>query len=193
VGISATVTRLEDIRQQEQTLDTAITAARRRLRRLKSLRTTVVDYSDVLEDHRTKVQGVGWFKETVVDDQCVLCGSATDAARQSLEELEAPIRELSELMEGTTATAPMVDNDILSIQRQLLNDERRLLELRRTRAEFETLEDAERGLSLSLESVYRFIGNTEQALRILGDIEGDDGLEARRELETLSPAISSAS
>jgi hypothetical protein len=33
--------------------------------------------------------------------------------------------------------------------------------------------------SLSLESVYRFIGSTEQALKILGDIEGDDGLVAR--------------
>ena len=177
--VSATVTRLEDIRQQEQALDTAIAAARRRLRRLKSLRTTVIDYGDVLEDHRTKVQGVGWFKETVVSNHCVLCGSGTDAAQQSLEELESPIRELSELTAGTTTTAPMVDNEILSIQRQLLNDERKLLELRRTRAEFEALADAERGLSLSLESVYRFIGNTEQALRVLGDIEGDDGLEAR--------------
>lgn len=177
--VSATVTRLEEIRQQEQTLDTAIATARRRLRRLKSLRTTVVEYGDVLEDHRTKVQGVGWFKETVVGDQCVLCGTATEAARVSLEQLEAPIRELSELTAGASTTAPMVDNEIMAIQRQLLNDERRLLELRRTRAEFEALEDAERGLSLSLESVYRFIGSTEQALKILGDIEGDDGLEAR--------------
>lgn len=177
--VSATVTRLEGIRQQEQALDTAIAGARRRLRRLKSLRATVIDYGDVLEDHRTKVQGVGWFRETVISDQCVICGTETDAARQSLEELESPIRELSELTAGTNTTAPMVDNEIVSIQRQLLSDERRLLELRRTRAEFEAVDDAERGLSLSLESVYRFIGNTEQALRILGDIEGDDGLEAR--------------
>jgi hypothetical protein len=177
--VSATVSRLEEIRKQEQTLDTAIGAARRRLRRLKSLRTTVVDYAEVLEDQRTKVQGVGWFKEAVVGEQCVLCGTATETARQSLEQLEAPIRELSELTAGTTTTAPMVDNEILSIQRQFLSDERKLLELRRTRAELEALEDAERGLSLSLESVYRFIGSTEQALKILGDIEGDDGLEAR--------------
>jgi Protein of unknown function (DUF3732) len=177
--VSATVTRLEEIRKEEQTLDTNIAAARRRLRRLKSLRTTVVDYGDVLEDHRTKVLGVGWFKDAIVSDHCVLCGTETDAARQSLEELEAPLRELSELVAGTTTTTPMVDNEILSIQRELLNDERRLLELRRTRAEFEALEDAERGLSLSLESVYRFIGNTEQALKILGDVEGDDGLVTR--------------
>ena len=176
---SATVTRLEDIRQQEQFVDAAIAAARRRLRRLKSLRTTVIDYSDVLEDHRTKTQGIGWFKVAVVNSHCVLCGTDTDAAKRSLEELDAPIRELNELTAGTTTTAPMVDSDIASIQRQLLNDERQLLELRRTRSEFEALEDAERGLSLSLESVYRFIGNTEQALKILGDIEGDDGLEAR--------------
>ena len=186
---SATVTRLEEIRQQEQITDTAIAAARRRLRRLKSLRTTVIDYGDVLEDHRTKTQGIGWFKDAIVSSHCVLCGTDTDSAKRSLEELEAPIRELNELSAGTTTTAPMVDSEIVLIQRQLLSDERRLLELRRTRAEFEALEDAERGLSLSLESVYRFIGNTEQALKILSDIEGDDGLEAR--LRAISDQIAS--
>ncbi|MCP3469322.1 DUF3732 domain-containing protein [Bradyrhizobium sp. CCGUVB1N3] len=177
--ISASVTRLEEIRQQEQALDSAIAAARRRLRRLKSLRSTVMDYGDILEDHQARTQGVGWFKNAIDISQCVLCGTETDAARRSLEELETPIRELSELTAGTTTTAPMVDNEIVSIQRQLLGDERRLLELRRTRSELETKEDADRGRSLSLESVYRFIGNTEQALRILGEVEGDDGIEAR--------------
>jgi Protein of unknown function (DUF3732) len=115
----------------------------------------------------------------IVAEQCVLCGSDSEIARRSLRELETPIKELDELTAGTSSTAPMVDSDIVGIQKKLLTDERALLELRRMRFEFETTVDAERGLSQSLEGVYRFIGNTEQALRILGDVESDDGLQTK--------------
>jgi hypothetical protein len=138
-----------------------------------------MDYGDVLEDQQARVHGSGWFKNMLIAEQCVLCGSDSEVARRSLNELDAPIRELDELSAGASSTAPMVDSEIVSIQRQLLLDERALLDLRRTRQEFETTVDAERGLSQSLESVYRFIGSTEQALKILGDVEGDDGLEER--------------
>jgi hypothetical protein len=177
--VSASVERLEDIRKQEQGLDTEIATQRRRLRRLKSLRRSVLDYGDILADQQARVQSVGWFKEMIVAEQCVLCGSDSEIARRSLRELETPIKELDELTAGTSSTAPMVDSDIVGIQKKLLTDERALLELRRMRFEFETTVDAERGLSQSLEGVYRFIGNTEQALRILGDVESDDGLQTK--------------
>lgn len=177
--ITTSVQRLEDIRKQEQDLDAAIAAQRRRLRRLKSLRRSVSDYGEVLEEQEARVRGAGWFKDTIVAEKCVLCGSDSAVALRSLEELEAPIRELAELGAGASSTAPMVDSEIVAIQRELLADERELLNLRRTRQEFELSVDAEQGLSQSLESVYRFIGGTEQALRILGDVEGDGGLQAR--------------
>lgn len=177
--VSTSVQRLENIRKQEQELDTAISTQRRRLRRLKSLRRSVLDYGDVLEDQQARVQGVGWFKSMIVAERCILCGSDSEIASRALEDLDAPIKELSELSAGRSSTEPMVDSEIVSIQRKLQLDERALLELRRTRQEFEVAVDAERGLSNSLESVYRFIGNTEQALRIISDVEGDDGLQAR--------------
>lgn len=176
---SAAVNRLEAIRQQEQMLDSTISAARRRLRRLKSLRATVLDYADVLEDQSSRVQGVGWFRNAIIGEQCVLCGSDSDTARKAIEELEAPISTLTELTAGSASTRPMVDNEIVDMQKKLQIDERQLLEVRRIRAQFEAADDAERGRSQSLESVYRFIGSTEQALKIVGDIEGDEGLLAR--------------
>jgi hypothetical protein len=177
--VSTTVERLESIRREEQALDAAISAARRRLRRLKSLRRTVFDYGDILDDQRSRVRGFGWFRQAIGAEQCILCGADSETARRSLEELEGPIGELEELSAGATSTAPMVDSEIVGVQRQLLSDERKLLELRRIRSELEAAHDAELGLSLSLESVHRFIGSTEQALRILGDIEGDEGIVAR--------------
>ena len=177
--VSVAVTRLENIRRQEQDLDNRLNAERRRLRKLRSLSRSVYEFADVLAEQSASVKGVGWFKAHTIADACVLCGSDSDVARQALEELEEPIAELQALTTGTTSTRPMVDRDIILIQESLLATERELLALRRTRSEFEAEVDRERGQSQSLENVYRFIGSTEQALRMLGDVEGDDGLEAR--------------
>ncbi|WCP15774.1 hypothetical protein sphantq_04259 [Sphingobium sp. AntQ-1] len=177
--VSVSVERLEDIRRREQVLDAEIAANKRRMRRLKSLRRSVSDYDDVLQDQQSRVAGVGWFKSAVTAEKCVLCGSDSDEARVALEALDGPISELSDLTAGTASTAPMVDNEILGIERALIASERAMLELRRTRKEFETVVDREQGRSQSLENVYRFIGRTEQALAMLGDVEGDDGLQSQ--------------
>lgn len=174
---SVSVDRLEDIRKRELALSTEIAGHKRRLRRLKSLRRSVSDYEDILEDQQNRVKGVGWLREVVKTEQCVLCGSDSHSAQNTLDALRGPIDELSDLAAGTISTAPMVDGEILAIQRQLLAAERSTVELRRTRQEFEALVDKEQGRGQSLESVYRFIGRTEQALAMLGDVEGDGGLQ----------------
>jgi hypothetical protein len=75
----------------------------------------------------------------------------------------------------------MVDRDIIGIQEELLRHERDLLALRQTRQVFEAEVDIEQGRSQSLENVYRFIGSTEQALNMLGEVESDGGLAERAE------------
>ena len=107
----------------------------------------------------------------------MLCGADTDAARASLAALDKPIQELSELSAGTTQAAPIVDAEIVEIGAQLMANERLQLDLRELRVGLEAAADEEQGLSRTLESVYRFIGNTEQALRMMGDIESADGLD----------------
>jgi hypothetical protein len=194
---STSVDRLIDIRQREQVLNTEIAAHKRRLRRLKSLRRSVSDYEEILEDQQSRVKGAGWLRDAVSSDQCVLCGSNSDTAREALEALSGPIAELTDLTAGTVSTTPMVDSEILAIQRHLVAAERSNAELRRTRQEFEALVDKEQGRGQSLESVYRFIGRTEQALSMLSDVEGDDGLEIqvdrlRAEIDELQRLLNAA-
>ncbi|MEJ1117079.1 DUF3732 domain-containing protein [Phyllobacterium sp. CCNWLW109] len=174
--VAVSVERLEEIRSQEKALDSTISSQRRRLRRLKSLRRSVTDYAAVLEDQQARVKGSGWFLEHVESDECVLCGSQTHGALTHLQQLAVPIRELTELSAGTKSTSPMVDSEIIGIQRSLLVDERNMLQLRRTREAFEATIEAEQGHAQSLEGVYRFLGNTEQALKILGHVEGEEGI-----------------
>lgn len=177
--VSVAVNRLDDIRRQEEVLDKTINAERRRLRKLRSLSRSVVDYADVLAEQSASVKGVGWFRDHIAAEACVLCGSDTEAAKVALEELAEPIAELQSLSTGATSARPMVDRDLIVVQGTLLQAESDLLALQRTRREFEVVVDQERGQSQSLENIYRFIGSTEQALRMLSDIEGDEGLEAK--------------
>lgn len=179
--ITAAVERLEGIRRSEENLDSKISADKRRLRKLKSLARSVFDYDEILQEQTSSVVGVGWFRTQTHDEACILCGSNTDVAKQALAELDGPIAELSTLAASAASAKPMVDKDIIDIQEQLLRDERNLLALRQTREVFETEVDAEQGRSQSLENVYRFIGSTEQALRMLGDVENEGGLAERAE------------
>ncbi|WP_051379649.1 DUF3732 domain-containing protein [Bradyrhizobium murdochi] len=179
--VTAAVERLEDIRRREEHLDAKISADRRRLRKLKSLARSVLDYDEILQEQRASVVGVGWFKAQTHAETCILCGSDTDTAKQALANLEEPIAELSALAASATSTKPMVDRDIIVIQEELLRHERDLLALRQTRQVFEAEVDIEQGRSQSLENVYRFIGSTEQALNMLGEVEGESGLAERAE------------
>jgi Protein of unknown function (DUF3732) len=179
--VTAAVERLEEIRQREQSLDVRISTDRRRLRKLKSLARSVFDYDEILKEQTASVVGVGWLKAQTHAETCILCGSSTDVAMEALAELEGPIAELSTLAAGAASTRPMVDRDIIDIQEELLRNERELLALRQTREAFEAEVDLEHGRSQSLENVYRFIGSTEQALMMLGQVESDGGLAERAE------------
>ncbi|MGO6996900.1 DUF3732 domain-containing protein [Rhizobium leguminosarum] len=179
--VTAAVTRLDEIRNREEALDAKISADRRRLRKLRSLSRSVGDYAEILQEQSASVVGIGWFKARTHSDNCILCGSSTEAAKQALAELDDPIAELAALSTGTASARPMVDRDIVIIQEELLKDERELLSLRQTRAAFEAEVDREEGKSQSLENVYRFIGSTEQALKLLGEVEGEGGLTSRAE------------
>ncbi|MDX2258783.1 MAG: DUF3732 domain-containing protein [Hyphomicrobiaceae bacterium] len=177
--VEGAVARLEEVRRQEKEVDGKISSARRRLRKLRSLRASVDDYDAILAEQTARTHGVGWLKDAVGKDHCVLCGTDTEVARRALAALDQPLRELQELTAGTVEAAPVVDAEIVNIEAQLITDERRLLELRELRIGIEAEADEERGLARTLESVYRFIGNTEQALRMMGNLEGADGLEGQ--------------
>lgn len=178
---TAAVDRLQTIRQQEAVLDASIADRKRRLRRLRSLARSVRDYDAILLEQNESVQGAGWFSAQTHADECVLCGSSTEVARMALAELEEPIAELTTLAASAASTRPMVDREMVATQEDLIRDERDLLTLQQTRKTFEAGVDAEQGRSRSLESVYRFIGATEQGLQMLGEVEGDGDLARRVE------------
>lgn len=178
--VSAAVTRLENLRIEERELDREIAQTKRRLRRLRSLRGSVSDYADILAEQQSRVKGVGWFRDAVVAEECILCGSETEAARSSLSLLGEAIVDLEDLSVGASSTPPIVDREIADAERDLLIYEEELLTVRNTRLAAEIEVDGEQGQSQTLERIYRFIGNTEQALRMIKDIEGDGGLADQR-------------
>jgi hypothetical protein len=178
---SAAVDRLQKIQVQEDELDRKIAGQKRRLRKLKSLASTVRAYDAVLTEQDASVLGVGWFRHATHGDSCVLCGSETEVAKLALAELDQPIAELATLQASSASARPMVDRDMIEIQESLLRDERELLALQQTRKVFEIEVDNEAGRSRRLEEVYKFIGSTQEGLRLLGEVESDGDLVKRVE------------
>ena len=176
---SAATQRLEALRSEEQLLSRVVSDFRRRLKRLRSLRGSAHAYGAALEDQQARVEGAGWFRQVIDQESCVLCGSEAAPGRRNLEELVEVIAELETLSEGTRAAVPMVDREIVGLEEKLIGTEQQLLRVRRTRQSAEAAAGAEEGRDQTLEAVYRFIGNTEQALRMLGDVEGEAGLASR--------------
>lgn len=184
-GVGRTASAIEQLdrtREEEQSLDRAISSAKRRVRRLKSLRASIADYDDVVADQQARLHGVGWLTSAVTSDRCVLCGTDTDAASAFLRDLKEPLDELGSLVAGTRHASPVVDKQIADLEQQLLLDEKRQLDLRELRRALEADADAERGQSRTLEGVYRFMGSVEQALKMIGDLEGEDGIEEQYRL-----------
>ena len=107
--LSTSAQRLEELRRREHELDASLASGKRRLRRLKSLNRSVLDYGEVLADQKSKISGFGWFLENISTQQCILCGSDNDAARHSLDQLSQSVIEIEELTAGATSTKPIVD------------------------------------------------------------------------------------
>lgn len=173
------IERLESLRLLEQRASKALGDYRRRLKRLNSLRGSASAYGAAVADQKSRVQGFGWFRNAISDENCVLCGTSGQAGRHMLQELGHAIVELETLSEGTRQAVPMVDREIASLESEVLEAERQLIRARSTREIAESAATTEQGREQTLESVYRFIGNTEQALRMYVDVEGETGLAAR--------------
>ena len=178
--VSAATARLEELSARERAIASRIADRRRRLRRLRGLRRSARDYGSALHQQRDHVAGRGWFREAIVSDECILCGSSSDQSRGMLDRLEESALDIEALTAGTRDALPMVDAEIAGIERGLVDDERELGAVQQTMRAAEAAIGVEQGRDQTLEVVYRFLGGTEQALTMLEAVDGADGLEVRR-------------
>lgn len=180
--VSAATGRLEALSAQERTIASRMAERRRRLRRLRGLRRSARDYGSALDQQRDHVAGRGWFREAIVSDDCILCGSSSDQSRGMLDRLEESALDVESLVGGTRDALPMVDAEIAGLERSLADDEREIAAVQQTMQAAEAAVGVEQGRDQTLEAVYRFLGGTEQALTMLEAVDGEGGLESRRRL-----------
>ncbi|ARO55664.1 hypothetical protein B2G69_17050 [Methylorubrum zatmanii] len=176
------VSRIDRIKEEERQLDREIAEGKRRLKRLRGLRSSFSAYDGVLAGQLDRVASFGWMAEAVYSGDthgCVLCGSKSATAKQVLNELQEPIADLQDIVVGTREARPMVDRDLIEIEGELHEKERRLSNLRQIRREIDATKPAIEG-GQSLEDVFRFIGNVEQALSNIRAIDDDGELVRQR-------------
>ncbi|BAU89658.1 hypothetical protein MPPM_1053 [Methylorubrum populi] len=176
------VSRIDRIKEEERQLDREIAEAKRRLKRLRGLRSSFSTYDGVLAGQVDRVASFGWMAEAVFSSDsrdCILCGSKSAAAKQVLSELEEPIADLQDIVAGTRKARPMVDRDLIQIESELHEKERRLSNLRQIRREIDASKPALAG-GQRLEDVFRFVGSVEQALLNISAIDDDSELMRHR-------------
>lgn len=179
----AAVERLEALRERERQLDRKIGDGRRRLARLESLKMSVSDYDSTLIRQRSRIRGLGWFKEKIGSNkgECPVCGSREASSvseiqrlSQAAEVLEIQTRSFGGALEG-------LEKEKLGTVADVRDLERELRAVRIERLEIEARRQESEGAGQRLEEVYRFVGRLEQALESMRELDADGVLLARLE------------
>ena len=162
---SSTAAELARLRQEDYRLDRELNGLRRRLNQIRQLRASVNDLRSGLGQHSETSQAVGWFTETLGrDGVCPVCGETGEAALIELGRLQVLAEQLSDdLLATGKSIAPLERNENRALE-EIIEIEQNLTTVRAQRHELEGSVAAEAKERQTLETVYRFIGRTEEAL-----------------------------
>jgi DNA repair exonuclease SbcCD ATPase subunit len=133
------VGRLEKFRSQEEALDRQLGDARRQLRQIKALDSTIAEYAGDLFRERDRLKGFDWFRNaTRGEHECPVCGTSQSSAGAAIEELRESLEDLEKLASASVVTRPRLDTELLALETRIRTVEQQLFGIRRIRQELET-------------------------------------------------------
>jgi energy-coupling factor transporter ATP-binding protein EcfA2 len=152
-------------RQEDYQLDGELGGLRRRLGRIRQLRSSVSGLRSSLGEHSGALDSIHWLGEALAPHgACPLCGEDGEAAIVELGRLQALAGRLADDLRATeTSIAPLERNETRALE-EIAEIEERLANVRALRNELEKSVASKAGEQQRLEAVYRFLGRTEEAL-----------------------------
>ena len=120
--------------QEESRLNRAIQDSERKLRKIDSLRSTVVDYNSALGKQQERLLPVGWLATRLNSQHdCPVCGSVSERAQIEAKELAKAADDLGQILSATAAADDTLDTEsrrllvlIDDLQKQLTAVESRI-------------------------------------------------------------------
>jgi hypothetical protein len=187
-----------DLQTEESAAALELSQVRQRLDRMVSLRANVDEYTGALNKQRERLELSRWFREIAAkDERCPVCGGAFDEPHAELDALCDALALVEASARQMTPVPAAFDRELATVRDEVRRLTDRLQAVRvRKRALLTRSTQAQQAQRHST-GVDRFIGRTEQALRMFsaraagGNLEGDiDRL--RSEAEALRSTLASA-
>lgn len=174
-GIDVTLIRLAELRRSETAIASKLSEHRQRLNELRRLSESSDEYGGAIRVQRDRLALANWLRGLTVEMQDPVAALGGDG-RDQLATLCEALDGIEIRLRSHPSVSETLDKETL---RQREATQLVLDELHRVRREILTLENeskAARDVSIRGDSIERFLGRLEQALRVYDDADQSSGL-----------------
>jgi len=177
-GVSAASSaRINELSLEEDSLANEQYIEKIKLANLMNLNSSVAFYSNDLNDYKSRVPNMGWFRNQLQDENiCPLCNSIHKDAIKELDQLVIASKEVEDKVAKLQLYNGKTDKEILKTKAEILDLETKIKNIRNLRS---ALED--KRLKFSTEDIYKFIGMIEQELKGINAAQEGGDLQSRIE------------
>ncbi len=195
--LNAASTELIEIDHEEARVTLALSEVKSRVEHMNRLRSAVDDYTGALKKQRERLQLSRWLREIALEEEstCPLCGGTFEDAHRELDALCDALAEIEASARQLTPVPAVFDRELVSVRDDVrkLTDSFRAVRTRRRAVEQRSAQI--RQTHWRRASIERFIGRTEQALKLFQSPFADDALtdevaRLRNDVSELRNAIS---
>lgn len=178
LGVTAKISnRIAVLNDKENLIATQVHQVKEKLISIKKLSKTNIEYGTGLLIQQDRTKTAGWFNKALKENNaCQFCGSNSSESKQYAEQILLINSELKELSYRAGDFHKVFSREIIILEKQLSQLESELNEIR---TELKNLYDENKefkGHRLTLNRIYKFVGNLEGALKNYDEILPESSL-----------------
>jgi hypothetical protein len=176
-------------RESDESLNVSVN--RRRLDQINSLKGGVSEYSNGLNEQRNRLGLSRWMRESAGaqgSQRCPICKGSMDEAHKELNQLCDALTVIESANNQILPAPAAFDRELVEVKTQLRTSAERLKAVQMQRRAHEERSKALSDARLQSSYIDRFLGRTEQALKMFMARTVDQGL--LREVEALRESVS---
>lgn len=197
--ISAAVSELVALQQEESEVSMELSRLRRRMADMSSLSQSTHDYRDALQLQRDRLKAAEWLRKLHDKDHlCPLCGTSAPAAIQGIDQLCSALKSIeAEAGQFGSAVPAAFDRELERVRMEIKVLVEKLRGIGIRRKSLESRSDEAQGRQYESLKTSRFIGNLERSLQTYQQIGKNSELanevqELAERVRGLDKEISSA-
>lgn len=186
------------LKEIEYKLSSTIQKEKEKLYLIQNVKEATTDYGEAVISQNQRLKSVGWFVQNIEDKSiCPFCQSEHSSSAEYLKSLQTLKAQLSNVGNNVADSHKVFGREIAEIKENILEFESEINENRKEQRRLE-FEDSEiKNQRQTLNSIYRFSGRLEEALKNYKAISDDSELideiqELKDKISTISKKVNEA-